>query len=329
MCLSDIDPDLRGFVTSYTTSLWYMFQNCFSLSYVNVSGWDTQNITNAKGIFYNCFNLMYIEGLDTWPNLSKATSLENMFNSCRKLDMDLDLENFAITSACTSMYFTFGGCRNITSLSIKGWNLSNVTDFRYFCSSCYKMRTINMDNITPPTVPVTSAAQMFYYCVSLQEVKLDGWNFSGMTSAGNAGYIFHYLYGCKKLEFKNCTWPATAFPSASQSPANMPCSYIYSCRYMDLSGIDASVFVNSTSLTYYFLAACPIINDFYPPSHLSLSFSMAACQGLTHDSIIRIFNSLDTVTGSQKITMGVHNYSKVNATEIAIATAKGWQVVTS
>ena len=47
----------KGFVTTGTTDMSYMFQNCISLEYLDLSYFDTSGVENMTGMFDNCPNL--------------------------------------------------------------------------------------------------------------------------------------------------------------------------------------------------------------------------------------------------------------------------------
>ena len=84
-----------------------------------------------------------------------------------------------------------------------------------------------------------------------------------------------------------------------------------------------------TSTQNIYAGGMYLIKDYYPPININKAFNISNAYFLSHDSLIRIFNNLSTVTGSPKITLGTSNLSKLTAEEIAIATNKGWQVSAS
>ena len=322
--LSDIDPDMFvGKITSIVSNINSMFLGCISLPRINVSNWDTSNITAISSLFQACYNLREIKGLNTWTNLSKATNISAMFRDCYKLKGDLDLENFAISTQCTNVAGIFYNCSKIYSISIKGWNLSNVTSVSVMFQGCVSMMSLNMQNLTPITSTCTNASQLFYNCYALNELILTNWNFSGITAAANIGYLIQICYKLKRLELVNCTFPTT-LTGANTAASTVPTYNLPLLRYMDISNINAEAFSGSTGFYTYFLSACNMLEELYPPQHLSKAFSISNIYSLSHDSIVRIFNNLDTVTGTVKLTLGSVLLKKVSDDEKAIATGKGW-----
>ena len=55
-----------------------------------------------------------------------------------------------------------------------------------------------------------------------------------------------------------------------------------------------------------------------------MSFSLSGCNQLTHDSLMVFINGLQTVTNTQKLTLGSTNLAKLTEADKKIATDKGW-----
>ena len=58
--------------------------------------------------------------------------------------------------------------------------------------------------------------------------------------------------------------------------------------------------------------------------NFKVSLSMSSCRKLTHDSIMVVINGLQTVTTTQKLTLGSTNLDKLTEADKKIATDKGW-----
>ena len=59
-----------------------MFEYCHSLTTLDVSKWDTSNVTDMSYMFYDCSNLTTITGV---IDMKSCTSYHNMFTGCTKL----------------------------------------------------------------------------------------------------------------------------------------------------------------------------------------------------------------------------------------------------
>ena len=63
--------------------MYSMFTNCSSLTSLDLSSFDTSNVTNIGMMFYNCLSLTSLDlsNFDT----SNVTTMSSMFISCSKL----------------------------------------------------------------------------------------------------------------------------------------------------------------------------------------------------------------------------------------------------
>ena len=117
----------------------YMFADCNSLTSLDVSNWDTSNVTDMNWMFGNC---RYLTSLDVsnWDT-SNVTSMTYMFYDCNKLT-SLDVSNFD-TSNVTSMYRMFYNCNKLTSLDVSNWDTSNVTNMYRMFSDCNSLTSLD------------------------------------------------------------------------------------------------------------------------------------------------------------------------------------------
>ena len=62
----------------------YMFSGCSSLTSLDLSNFNTNNVEDTSGMFYNCSNLteLNLSNFDT----SKVTKTKDMFGNCTKLN---------------------------------------------------------------------------------------------------------------------------------------------------------------------------------------------------------------------------------------------------
>ena len=72
-----------------------MFNNCYNLKSLNLSNFNTEQVTIMQSMFYNCSNL---ESLDLSNfNTEKVTNMITIFYGCTKLK-SLDISNFNLNS---------------------------------------------------------------------------------------------------------------------------------------------------------------------------------------------------------------------------------------
>lgn len=109
-------------LTAFDYNLVDMFSNCYNLEAVDLSNFDTSNITSLAWTFSNCYKLnnVNLNGFNT----SNVTIMYNMFQTCKSLT-DLDLSNFN-TKKVTNMEEMFNGCNKLKNLDISGFDFSSV-----------------------------------------------------------------------------------------------------------------------------------------------------------------------------------------------------------
>ena len=84
----------------------FMFCNCNSLSSIDLSNFNTQNVANMGFMFYGCKSLS-----------------------------SLDLSNFN-TQNVTNMAFMFSFCKSLSSLDLSNFNTQNVSNMEYMFYNC-------------------------------------------------------------------------------------------------------------------------------------------------------------------------------------------------
>ena len=158
-CTSLTSLDVSGFDTSNVTSMSSMFDQCSALTSLDLSGFDTSNVTDMSYMFNQCSALTSLDltGFDT----SKVTNMYAMFTTCCALT-SLDLSGFD-TSNVTNMSSMFKECSGLTSLDLSGFDTSNVTNMNRMFSSCWELNTIYCDD----TWTCDSSENMFYDCTDL------------------------------------------------------------------------------------------------------------------------------------------------------------------
>ena len=119
--------DLSNFDTSNVTSMSAMFSNCSSLESLDLSSFDTSNVTDMSYMFNYCTKLKQLDlsNFDT----SNVTSIRTMFQRCESLE-EVDLSNFN-TSKINYMGSLFENCNSLESLDLSSFDTSQVTDMEY------------------------------------------------------------------------------------------------------------------------------------------------------------------------------------------------------
>ena len=190
-CTSLTSLDLSNFDTSQVTSMSSMFYECSKLTSINLSSFNTSQVTDMSRMFYNCTSLTSIDlsSFDT----SQVTSMGSVFSGCSSLT-SLDLSNFN-TSQVTDMGQMFSKCSSLTSLDVSNFNTGNVTDMYAMFDGCSKLVSINLSSFN--TSQVTDMSIMFTDCTSLTSLDLSSFNTSLVESLDNT------FWNCTSLKLLN------------------------------------------------------------------------------------------------------------------------------
>ena len=125
-----------------------MFSSCSGLTSIDLSSFDTLNVTYMNSMFEYC---------------SKLTSL--------------DLSSFN-TSNVTDMCYMFEYCSGLTSIDLSSFDTPNVTDMRYMFRFCSKLTSLSIlgdiSKVTSYTLMfanITTSGTLTYNCA-----YEDAWN---------------------------------------------------------------------------------------------------------------------------------------------------------
>ncbi len=180
--------DLSMFNTKQTSSDFsQMFAHCNALEELNISTFDTENISFFSNMFLGCSSLksLDVSSFDT----SNAKTLYGMFSGCKQL-RSLDVSGF-VTSLVTDFGYMFYECYNLDHIDVSQFDLGsaeNVSDM--FCS-CYSLSDINTHNWK--SSKIVDMNSMFTDCRSVSSLDLSGLELSNVN---NMQLMFR---GCSNL----------------------------------------------------------------------------------------------------------------------------------
>lgn len=103
-----------------TTSLINLFNSCYALEELDLSGWNVSAVQNMSGVFGSCFSLRYLN-LTGW-NTSAVTNATNMFTNCFALDKIPALNLSAVNNIGGAAFC--GGSSSLTRMQATGINVS-------------------------------------------------------------------------------------------------------------------------------------------------------------------------------------------------------------
>ena len=170
------------------TKINLLFSNCSSLINIDLSNFNTQNVTNMSYIFSGCSSLKEIN-LSNF-NAQNVTNMSYMFSGCSSLK-EINLSNFNAPNV-TNMSYMFSGCSSLKKINLSNFNAKKVVDISYMFYNCSSLKNIVLSNFNAPNV--TNMSYMFYGCSSLKNIDLSSFNTLNVT---DMGYMFN---GCSSLE---------------------------------------------------------------------------------------------------------------------------------
>ena len=126
--------------TSKVTDMSYMFYRCVGMTELDLSHFDTSNVTTMESMFSN----MELTELDLSSfNTGKVTSMKNMFYYCNNLK-SLNLTSFNTRNVKT-MYAMFDHCVSFTELDLTSFDITEMNDSKgldRMFRNCSKLRNI-------------------------------------------------------------------------------------------------------------------------------------------------------------------------------------------
>ena len=153
-CSSIISIDLSNFDSSEITSMDCMFANCTSLNIINFSNFDTSFVTDMGLLFYGCINLKH-----------------------------LDLSNFK-TKEVTNMSFMFGKCYNLKNLNfLPSFTTISVQKFTGMFYNCISLIKLDLSKFI--TSNAITLSGMFEFCTSLLSLDISNFRTNDITDLSN------------------------------------------------------------------------------------------------------------------------------------------------
>ncbi len=228
--------DLSTFNTQNVTSMYFMFNRCKALETLTFGpAFSTANVTNMNSMFYDCESLknLDVSGFNT----QNVTTMYNMFAICEALETLTFGPGFN-TSNVTDMGAMFTGCKALTSLDVSGFDTSKVTFFAGMFRECYALLSLDLRNWN--TSSAENMSQMFYLCESLQTIQLDE-----SFDTSNVKYMDCLFGFCKSLTSLDLSHFNTSKVTGMSDMFN-DC---YMLEELDVSSFDTS---NVTSMSAMF-----------------------------------------------------------------------------
>ena len=189
-----LELDLSNFDTSQVTNMSAMFRGMFNLTTIDLSNFDTSKVTDMSYMFYSLSNLtnLNLSNFDT----SQVTNMSSMFTYMYKITT-LDLSSFN-TSKVTDMNHMFENMSNLATLDLSNFDTSKVTNMRGMFVYMHNLTTINLSSFD--TSKVTDMYGMFREVSNLTTLDLSSFDTSKVTDMST---MFYNMYNITTIDLSN------------------------------------------------------------------------------------------------------------------------------
>ena len=185
-CKNIIEIDLSHFDSRNVTCMEYMFYGCNALTSINFGNFDTSKTTNMQFMFGYCISLKYLN-LSSF-NTSKVKNMKSMFYNCILLNsLKLDFN----TSSVNNTISMFANCISLICLDLSSFDTSLIESMDYMFRNCFSLIYLDISNFK--TSKVKNMISMFANCTSLISLNLNGFD------TKNVEYIYSMFEGCSSL----------------------------------------------------------------------------------------------------------------------------------
>ena len=230
----------KGFIGSSVTDLKEMFNNCTSLTELDLSSSNAEKVTDMSKMFNGCSALSKLVLTDF--KTEQVSTMENMFCNCSTLET-LDVSSFN-TENVTTMLGMFNNCSSLRTLDLPGFNTANVTQMSSMFNKCSSLRSLDLSSFN--TRKVTQMQSMFEGCTNLESVDLSSFDTENMIS------MTGMFFSCTKLETLDLSSFATpkmeTMPHAFAKCENLKKIYVSSAFTTDKVTVHFSVFDGCVNL---------------------------------------------------------------------------------
>lgn len=230
----------QGFIGSSVTNLFSMFKDCTSLTELDLSGSNSENVKDMSEMFNGCSALSKLVLTDF--KTGQVSTMESMFRYCSTLKT-LDVSSFN-TENVTTMCGMFNHCSSLRSLNLSGFNTANVTDMSSMFKNCSSLRSLDLSSFN--TRKVSDMQSMFLGCTNLESIDFSSFDTENMTS------MIAMFNSCTKLETLDLSSFATpkmvTMSSAFEECVNLKTIYVTSAFTTDKVTVDSWLFDGCVNL---------------------------------------------------------------------------------
>ena len=236
----------------------FMFINMSNVINLDLSHFDTSNVTNMSNMFSGMNSLTNLDV--SYFNTSNVTDMSYMFSGMKKLT-NLDLSSFD-TSNVEDMSWMFAYMNNLTSLDISHFDTSKVTNMGTMFYKMSSLKSLDVSNFD--TSKVYNMSSMFQKMNSLETLDLSSFNTSKVN---DMSYMFDNNTNLTKLNISNFdtsivksmaymfnennsleTLDLSSFDTSNVNDMTAMFYGVQKVKYLDLSNFNTSKVTNMMSM---------------------------------------------------------------------------------
>ena len=282
-CSSLTELNLTGFSTANVTSMYYMFFNCSSLTELDLSGFNTTNVTDASWMFSGCSNLITIyAATNTNWNTETLISGSYMFQNCSNLiggnGTAVSSNSYDQTRACIDGldgkpgYFTDKNApRPYAILS------ADKTAIAFYYDTQMPVRKAAPENNGATVIlRLNSGSQPVWATAELTSATIDA-SFAGYTGITSLYYWFNGCTGLTSIDLSNLN---TANVTNASHMFN-ECTNLETITFGEHFSTGKVTTMNSMFLNCSKLQAITLGSQFTTDNVTDMSFMFFNCSKLT------------------------------------------------
>lgn len=270
---ANVTIDLSGWNTKQVTDMSYMFANCGGLkNIIGLNDLDTSHVTNMAHMFENCTDLIDLSQLEKWVT-NQVINMNSMFAGCTQLADISGVSNWNV-SLVRDFSNMFSNCTSLTDVNLSTWKTNSLSSFDNMFGNDTALINVDLSNWN--TSKLGGLSNMFSSCQNIENLTLNGWDLSKFESWSLKSFIKGIFAGNKlqKVNLKN--WKLGNNLNGLFQGVNSPAA-------IDLSGWDTK---QATDMSYMFSNCGSMknivgLNSFDTSNVTNMAHMFENCTGLT------------------------------------------------
>ena len=200
---------IKNWDTSKVENCEGTFLQMSALTTINLSGWNTGNVTTMENMFGSSASINSLEGISNFDT-SNVTTMKSMFYGVTGVTTTAPIKDWNVTKVQT-LESTFGGMTNLATADLSGWVTTSLTNMDYTFNQS-GVSVIDISNFD--TRNVTSFASCFWGSDNLSTIYI-GANWSTSANTGSPNYVFpnestlpnfSTSNGYPDIDYRHLTW---------------------------------------------------------------------------------------------------------------------------